>query len=909
MASPGEKGGAEKRRLMKASIEGELRERESAGVVVFWTNFTSSWQKISAGTGRAKRLGKGVFEALEGLSPKEALDELNAKVQENFGVCILGGYKRDQETTDAETDNPPERYPRWASPLGHAAASAEGSGVAWASPMGHAASQDEGHKGKGPTPTVAHDPWASFLPKGWGPPKGSRAEAEKGGRHSKGQRKAYAMDARREQPSAWGQRLRQKGQKASKGKTPMAGQPPWEKGSLLEEEWNVEVITQEDLLERDGVALVSRQFLLEFSDTLITNGGPSAAIIPSGLQWFENKPRTEILAQMLNRAEEISFNYAYQEDGVVRTRPKEGHLIQLAAWEEVVQKTGQLRSFHAEVLDEITLEFFREAMPPRKWEEVTKDPRQFIERVVASITDDETLSLRMSRVRDKGDSMMATVKIPPESTMAVLTNADRHHLFARVTLRDDAKDQGHEPIWLNHDGRSNFLAFIREIRESGLRHAGAAYRGICMRRLRDGAGLQAGVRVVADQAPVVRCRILPNNMQPPEEAKNVIGRQYYKIFGLPLDMTKRSVSAQLYREVGWAVLPVRELVRAASRTATWVVAADDPPSEWRFFARFGGSLSSNVITIEAEEGGAKGRNFVPNRWARPQPTGPLYFNPYHMDQDTAMADVSETETIHYQDGEGGNENREANYESAQSAQESLDGAWGIVSKSTRRKAQGKPNGKGSGAKAAGKGDQPSVAAVAAAMPPAPQRHETREARGEAPQQDASVWELVKALREDATRREADAERREAEAVRRHQEQAELIKALASKCEFLGSALAQTQLQAAALNSWCDNLTLRLNAVEAGALGDGPHRATPAAAIAQGGATVGQAVPVDPTPAAAASSGGVMGDAETLVVSRGRKGARSETPSGDESEIERPRAKKPAQEEYESAVETEENKST
>ncbi len=459
--------GPEKKRQLKAKLEAELRERQSLGYTIFWTNFTSSWQKICAGTGRAKRLGKGVLESLDGLSPREALDALNTKTLDNFGVAIVGN-KVDHDLAEVtDSDYAADEPPRWASPLGHAAAEGDGPSAAWASPMGHAASQGERIKGKGPSPPTVNDPWASFLPKGWGPPKGKgKTEAARAAAplapSRKGQ-KSSSVGGKGGKPTPWARRLRTA---AGDGKGGVAAQPQWERGSLLGEEWNVEVVTQEELLERDGIALVARQFLLENSDMLVTNGGPSAAIIPEGLEWFEDKPRTEILAKLLTDAQDVSFNFSFLENGVPRTRPKEGHLIQLA-WEDVVQKTGPLRSFFAEKLDEITLEFYRAAMPPRKWEEVSKDPRQFIEKVVMDVTEDHTLMLRTSRVKDKGGSMMATVKVPADLTCAVLTNVDRHHLFARMTVRDAEKDQEHEPIWMQSNGEPNFLAHIWELRRQG----------------------------------------------------------------------------------------------------------------------------------------------------------------------------------------------------------------------------------------------------------------------------------------------------------------------------------------------------------------------------------------------------------------------------------------------------------
>ncbi len=871
----------EKKRQIRTMLEDQLKEMQASGQVVFWTNFTSAWQKLCAGTGRAKKLGRGFLETLDGLSSREALDVFQKKAFGIFGVALIGNS--DYEGGEG-TDTDVADEPRWASPLGHAAVEESASGTAWASPLGHAASRNAKAKGKGPSHDVS-DPWASFLPKGWGAPKGKgKTEAARAAAPLASKGKSFsAGGGKGSKPTPWTRRLRPT---AGEGKGSYVVQPQWEKGSLLNEEWNVEVIAQEELLERDGVALVSRQFLLENADVLVTNGGPSAAIIPEGLDWFEDKPRSEVLAGLLNEAQEISFNYSFTENGIARTRPKDGHLIQLA-WQDVIQRTGPLRSFSAEKLDEITLEFYKDAMPLRKWEEVSRDPKQFIEKVVMDIVEDHTLMLRTSRVKDKGGSKLATVKVPTDLTCTILTNVDRHHLFARMTVRDDGKDSQNEPIWVPSSGDKHFLAHIRELREAGLRNAGGAYRGICMRYLRDNAGLQAGVRVVADDAPAVRRKILPATLQPAEEVRHVVGKQYYRVFGMPLNMSMRSVSAQLFREIGWAVLPVREIVRPTSRTSTWVVTADEAPSELRFYARFGGARSVNVVNIEAEEGKTRGRSFAPNKGTNPQALGPRYFNPYVMeygDNDVGMADESGAETVQYDDEEPGGQSREGIFESAQ---ESSDGAWGLVSRASRRKGKGKsgqPQPKAAAAQGE-KGGSERMDAVQAPPPPATaprvQRYNLAGEDAASSRQGADVLDLIKALREDARLREE-------EAARRHQEQREWMKRLETTDEAHTTNLAQLNMQTAALNFMMDDLNNRLKAIERSSGAGVVAAVTPVVHRAE---AADVAVPTE--------------DAEMAETPRrGRKGMRDDSPVEDEEDG-RPRPKRHALEDFESAAEVEE----
>ncbi len=282
-----------------------------------------------------------------------------------------------------------------------------------------------------------------------------------------------------------------------------------------------------------------------------------------------------------------------------------------------------------------------------------------------------------------------------------------------------------------------------------------------------------------------------------------------------------------------------------------------------------------------------------------------------------MADESGAETVQYEDGDADTCNRDAAYESAQSAQESLDGAWGLVSRATRRKGQGKVKPHEERLTATRKGmGSPSLAAGAAAAPPAARRCAMEFSPGTTSQSVDAVFEMVKALREDVLRREAAAEaaaaaaaaeaaRRQDEANRRNQQQMETIADLAAKIDIIANALDQTQQKTTALSYMCEILAHRLDVLGAPSMAGGLQMPPTATAFAQGPVTTEQAGAAD-----CARTGDSTLDSATEDVgmpeapNRGRKGARSETMSEDESDLGRPRAKKPAQEDYESAAETE-----
>ncbi len=366
--------------------------------------------------------------------------------------------------------------------------------------------------------------------------------------------------------------------------------------------------------------------------------------------------------------------------------------------------------------------------------------------------------------------------------------------------------------------------------------------------------------------------------------KHVVGKCYYRVFGMPLNMTMRSVSAQLYREIGWAALPIREIVRPTARTATWVVTADEPPSEPRFFARFGGSRAANVVSIEAEESKTRGRIFAPNKGTRPQPSGPRYFNPYMTEQDDhemAMADESGAETVHYDDENDRGQNLEGVFESAQ---ESSDGAWGLASRSIRKK--GKSKG-GKGGANCGRAEQGGPRRVEGDPSPTPATLPRTQLNVEGGdfgmlRQDAGVVDLIAALREELRK---DSRQREEEANRRYQEQIEYMRRLENTSGTHTTNLLQLNVQTATLNAMFDDLNIRVKAIES------------SAAMHQGGG------------AAAVSAGHLPGPADVAVpvedadrpenLTRGRKGMREESPMGADGDS-RP-SKRHAQEDFESAA--------
>ncbi len=339
----------------------------------------------------------------------------------------------------------------------------------------------------------------------------------------------------------------------------------------------------------------------------------AAAILPYGLEWFANKERTRKLCKLLHESSVVSFTFAFGDDGRSVRRTKTGHLVQLSkiSYEKVEQRTGEVFDFLTPLMEEASLEFSRELMPPRKWEEATKNPRAFLEQALFQATGLDKGKYKIGYVANKGESHAVTVKLPQEYLVEVLMNIDRYHVFARKTVRGEEKDAENVPVWLPTKRNVDMLMQIRDAREHAKRQAGGHFRGISV-RYRQG-GYQIGVRVVAEHAPTLRTRILPRQMQPVEEAMDVLGTQHYRIIGLPADLDKNSCSRELYRVLRWATIPIREWTKSGSATADWIVAADTPPPRDIFYIRMLGSDTVSPVIIEEEvQKGAKGRIFIPN---------------------------------------------------------------------------------------------------------------------------------------------------------------------------------------------------------------------------------------------------------------------------------------------------------
>ncbi len=677
MASPGDRVGASALAKVRDIVKLQLEKKSAQGKRIYWNNFGSAWQKLTAGRGRAKKLGRGFADELATLGAEEATELLVEKAGAIYGLIIVGSTAGE---TDEDSSAEEEQGPTpWPSPLGH------GGGEAISVPFestkggksqtpqprssltGHDGEEGEwdtwtkkGAKGSAPASSSA-DAWADARRKGGGKPAPAASRTfpwERAHLEQQSQRKGEGKGSA---PTSWAQRLKGSGKKSTqesmkgggkgKGKPLPAPQPSWEKGWLVGEEWDADTIMEDELTQKDGIALVSRQFFLENYKSMQTHHGRAAAVLPPGKEWFNGRPREQSLVHLLeNRSRVVDFTYAYDEDGREIWRPKRGLLVQLGDLEDVRQSSGQIYKFQTAQLEEVSLEFCRDLAPPRLWDDAGGDPRAYFEHAVAMAANMPGIAPRVSAVTNKGEAYAVTVKIPPQYTRAVLTNIDKQYVFARKTVRGEEKDTQNLPIWLPLKRRTELLAQIREAREQARQQAGEAFRGIAIRYRQ---GYQIGVRVIEEMWTTLRPRFLPKSMLPADEARDVVGRLHYWVYGLPPDLDRNAVSSDLFHSIGWATLPIRERARPNAHSADWLVAADAPPQRFWFSIEAGGQVSP--VVIEEDPANRREKVLVPNVRREGgnivhSHSGPRYFGNVFMED--GYDDVSLPDTENYEDQAG-----------------------------------------------------------------------------------------------------------------------------------------------------------------------------------------------------------------------------------------------------------------
>ena len=84
--------------------------------------------------------------------------------------------------------------------------------------------------------------------------------------------------------------------------------------------------------------------------------------------------------------------------------------------------------------------------------------------------------------------MQTTLKVLHSYAEKILTNADKHHLFARLTMRNGETDDGYEKLWLPRTSDNTLSQEARMYREKAVRLAGKDFKGISGNGVSRGGG-------------------------------------------------------------------------------------------------------------------------------------------------------------------------------------------------------------------------------------------------------------------------------------------------------------------------------------------------------------------------------------------------------------------------------------
>ncbi len=420
--------------------------------------------------------------------------------------------------------------------------------------------------------------------------------------------------------------------------------PPWEEGTLVQAEWSVKPRTQWNIHEHDsGVALVGREFFMKNAETFY-RGGAIAVLLPPGLRYFHDKPRSSEVTSMLNEAETVSFTYCVvDETGRPRLSPKEGLLVQLGNI-AVRRRSQEALTFHTNEVQEMTLEVYKQGASEGLWRDAQKGLRSCLETSVARLIGKPDPFIRYYNESHKGESIQAVVKVEPEYVKPMLRDLDRYLILCRKTLRGQERDSTSTVIWLPvdlSDGAPALVKRIRMARANGIKAAGDGFLGVAVK----GHGTYSvGVRVAPGYETAARNALLPASMLPPAETRDVIPKFNYFVKGLPPNLDKNLCARQLVQLIGWKTAPVREVTHPSATVATWLVATDAPPPRWTFHIRTGRHGAQPVTIEEEERGKAPRRGESASKLSENLPRGSrpqmrrLYADLFKDDSDQEMAE-------------------------------------------------------------------------------------------------------------------------------------------------------------------------------------------------------------------------------------------------------------------------------
>ena len=162
------------------------------------------------------------------------------------------------------------------------------------------------------------------------------------------------------------------------------------------------------------------------------------------------------------------------------------------------------------------------------------------------------------------------ITVEPQHVDVILTQSDRHHMFARPTWRAedaDSKDP-FEVLWIPRTA-APISQDIKQARERAMRYAGADYGGITTRG--NGDRLQLGVRLREGARERIQHNFRSEEDLPIQEARGMRPNHMWVLKGLPRNMTPKEVAAATHASLGWTTVANKELSRLGpTRRSGWL---------------------------------------------------------------------------------------------------------------------------------------------------------------------------------------------------------------------------------------------------------------------------------------------------------------------------------------------------
>ena len=197
------------------------------------------------------------------------------------------------------------------------------------------------------------------------------------------------------------------------------------------------------------------------------------------------------------------------------------------------------------------------------------------------------------------------VTVEPRYVDAILTQSDKHHMFARPTWRDGEPRDSMEVLWIKRS-TGTIPQDMRAAREKITRYAGHDFRGITLR----GAGdrIQLGLRLMPGARDRVQHHFLSEDSLPIQQARGMKHNFMWVLKGMPKNLTPKEVALAACDTLGWTMVAHKELSRPGSYRTIWLVGSEDPAPKATWWIKANNERFCVTIVLKDEDRkGGKGK--------------------------------------------------------------------------------------------------------------------------------------------------------------------------------------------------------------------------------------------------------------------------------------------------------------